>query len=107
MRSWLLLWVFLVSGCATPEQQALDQWHRQQAYSARLDQQCLNYGFKYDTPDFARCKQQTHEANRAAAMGILMNQQRPAPQVQPYQVPIPTRTDCVRTYGGNYTCTTR
>jgi hypothetical protein len=57
--------------------------------------------------ELQRLAQNDERERRQAAMGMLLNQ-RPyqAPQMQPYQMPVPTRTNC-RQLGNEVVCETR
>ena len=96
--------LLLLAGCETPQSQQA----RADQYDASVSRQCQGYGFTPGTDAFANCRMQVFERNRAAAMGVLMNQ-RPVqvPQQQPYMIPRPTTTNCFTNSSGYTNCQTR
>lgn len=117
----------LLSGCTTPEELAYQQeqaeyaqQQREAAYLARLSAQCSQFGFTEGDAQHKQCMLSLHQqnqANRAAAVGailqgaaaaeMLRQSQPQRPLVPPMVAPPTYNTNCTRDYFGNMNCTTR
>lgn len=92
MKTVIVALVVMLTGCGhrvpTAEQ------HR-----ASLEADCRSYGFTPGTSEFSNCLMQAHQQDQqrrqALAQQYMQNMQRNTfTPMQPYNIPIPTQTNC-------------
>lgn len=93
---WLIMVVgFLVTGCVSREERAARQ-------NQADDEQCVSYGFRQGTEDYAKCRllvaerRQQQQQNELAIGAMLLQQSQPSNTI------IAPSTHCTSYQQGNY-----